>query len=986
MNKFSMLFVSLFCLALLVSSVSATVATIYPVHDGGFSADGSSLTWTALTEMTTAAYVWNNQSGTYNSLEIDAGSSTDRFMNLRRHVFTFRNLSAELGIVSSINSAYLTWTGEGGENLFSGFNGNYVLVAGNPDNPLTLVEGDFDAISRTALSGVNSSTLVSGYKIVLPLNSAGLTFLETPNNGVYNTFYLIYDDDRSQTFSGTWSSGKYAYEFVKALKDANIDNRPKLVIDFESAVAPVASFTPSSWSAPTPANVSFTDTSTNTPTSWFWVFGDGNTSTVQNPYHIYESAGVYYANLTATNAGGSNTSGLHTITIGDAPTGDFTKDVSVGANPLTVNFNGAGFTGTGTLSYFWVFGDGNTSTSVSPTHIYNTGTWYANVTVSNAFGSIETVTQSITVGVPPTVSFTRSPSYGAEPHTVNFVNTGSGGTSWNWSFGDGTYAETRNTSHSYYVATGYDDVYYPTLTTTNAFGSVTSTAVPATNVGVGKPVTANFTVSNNVGLSPLNVTFTKTSLNATWVKYDWENNGTWSAALTSTTGYHVYTIPGNYTVRQEAYNAYNHSFVTKTEIVSVVYPPIIDNIVCNITSGTGAAPPNLNVTFSVAWSGGTPDNFDWYIDGIHTSSINPEVSFSAPGVYLINASISNIYGFDTYNTTYSVLGKPPNIISYSVDHLSGSELSPTSNITFEVGFDTTSYGTPTSILWAFGDGGTSNTNPAHHIFTTSGVFSGTVIASNVWGSDQFNFTYDVPAGLFSTVKWTNEKGSAIGSAYVGDTPSFVFDTNNKGTIPPSGYIQDYFAVEFFKQDISTGNWILQLDTVHFNAMIVGVNTTLYLHDSPFPAGGIYSWKGYADFDGITEGVYKGRLISYNITNTTMYPPIILGSSEIAIVQNPLLVENVGGWADDLGGAGLKLIIALLIVIGFAAAPFIITREFNTYIEVFMIMLGIGVGYFAGLVDLWVVAGLVILASVSIFFMARGGGGGSAEGSEGSEMG
>jgi PKD repeat protein len=77
----------------------------------------------------------------------------------------------------------------------------------------------------------------------------------------------------------------------------------------ESAVAPVAAFsgTPTTGTAPLP--VTFTDASTNVPTSWAWTFGDSDTTnaTMQNPVHTYVSAGTYTVTLTATNAGGSNT-------------------------------------------------------------------------------------------------------------------------------------------------------------------------------------------------------------------------------------------------------------------------------------------------------------------------------------------------------------------------------------------------------------------------------------------------------------------------------------------------------------------------------------------------------------------------------------------------------------------------------------------------------------------------------------------------------
>ena len=53
--------------------------------------------------------------------------------------------------------------------------------------------------------------------------------------------------------------------------------------------------------------VQFTDQSQNTPTSWLWNFGDGQTSTLQNPSHQYTATGSYTVSLSATNANGTTT-------------------------------------------------------------------------------------------------------------------------------------------------------------------------------------------------------------------------------------------------------------------------------------------------------------------------------------------------------------------------------------------------------------------------------------------------------------------------------------------------------------------------------------------------------------------------------------------------------------------------------------------------------------------------------------------------------
>ncbi len=73
---------------------------------------------------------------------------------------------------------------------------------------------------------------------------------------------------------------------------------------FLSGTPPVASFT----NVPTALTVAFTDASTNSPTTWSWDFGDGNTSTLQNPSHSYAGLGSYTACLTVSDSCGTDTS------------------------------------------------------------------------------------------------------------------------------------------------------------------------------------------------------------------------------------------------------------------------------------------------------------------------------------------------------------------------------------------------------------------------------------------------------------------------------------------------------------------------------------------------------------------------------------------------------------------------------------------------------------------------------------------------------
>lgn len=65
---------------------------------------------------------------------------------------------------------------------------------------------------------------------------------------------------------------------------------------------PTAAF---SWSQGLPLTIDFTNGSSG-ETSWLWDFGDGETSTLQNPNHTYPSSGEYTVRLTVTGPGGTD--------------------------------------------------------------------------------------------------------------------------------------------------------------------------------------------------------------------------------------------------------------------------------------------------------------------------------------------------------------------------------------------------------------------------------------------------------------------------------------------------------------------------------------------------------------------------------------------------------------------------------------------------------------------------------------------------------
>jgi PKD repeat protein len=283
------------------------------------------------------------------------------------------------------------------------------------------------------------------------------------------------------------------------------------------ATTPVAAFLSTVESGTAPLTVQFVDSSVNTPTSWVWSFGDGNTSTLQNPSHTYTTEGTYTVTLTVTNAGGSDTmtkARYISVTYAE-PLTSFTSNVTRGPAPLSV-----GFTDTSNntpTSWKWKFGDDATSTDQNPTHKYTEpGTYTVSLTAKNSAGSNTTkMTDYITVtlvGV-PVVSFTADMRSGTIPFTIQFSDTSSNSpTSWLWSFGDGSSSTEKNPSHIYTAA----GTYTVSLTATNEAGNNSHTASNYITANAVKTYTMGTTVpaADETAMTP-DVTATVTAAQTT---------------------------------------------------------------------------------------------------------------------------------------------------------------------------------------------------------------------------------------------------------------------------------------------------------------------------------------------------------------------------------------------------------------------------------------------------------------------------------------
>jgi PKD repeat protein len=148
--------------------------------------------------------------------------------------------------------------------------------------------------------------------------------------------------------------------------------------------------------------VQFTDQSIGNISSWSWDFGDGGTSSEQNPLHTFTAAGSYDVALAVTGPYGTDTEtkAAYVVISDNPPVANFTADPVSGPFPLTVNFTDSSTTPAGSITaWAWDFGDGGTSTEQNPSHTYDAaGTYTVTLTVTGTEGSdSETKADYITV-------------------------------------------------------------------------------------------------------------------------------------------------------------------------------------------------------------------------------------------------------------------------------------------------------------------------------------------------------------------------------------------------------------------------------------------------------------------------------------------------------------------------------------------------------------------------------------------------------------
>lgn len=585
--------------------------------------------------------------------------------------------------------------------------------------------GDYNIQLIVNINGAQGCADTSSVDLhVLPSPNADFTFdannecdsmevnFTNTSTGIISTYN--WDFGNGNTFVGQspptefyTNPGTYSVTLTVANARGCTDSETKQIRVRET---PVANFSVNSVCLNTPATFTDLSTSGGDPiSSYSWSFGDGGTSTQQNPTHLYIAFGTYTVQQIVSNGFCSDTAQIQ-VTVENKPTASFATSPESGCSRLTVNFTNQ--SSANATSFLWNFGDGSSPVFARDTfHTYaNSGDFDTSFVVQmiayTAFGCSDTTRDTVTVFPIPTPSFTSDAVVDCGPVTVNFTNTTVGDSlNYFWNFGDGSgVLNDVSPTHIFENKTLFINNYQVRLVVASQNGCRDTTI---RTVQIYPEPIFTFTSVPDSGCSPLNVTFPSV---VGAVNYQWDfGDGT---GATGPTPMHTFinntTNNQNFTVRLIAQSSFGCMDTTFGNVL--VFP----NPTSNFTIDTNVGCQPLPITFTNNSTGS--NNFYWdFGDG--TSSTNGNANFVKT---FTNTSSSTIFN-DIRLITETVSGCK-DTLQQTVEVHPFIQAAFTSIDTgcspLNVSFTNQSIGAQ-SYMWQFGDGGTSPATSPNHTYTNT---------------------------------------------------------------------------------------------------------------------------------------------------------------------------------------------------------------------------------------------------------------------------
>ncbi|MEI6681501.1 MAG: PKD domain-containing protein [Bacteroidota bacterium] len=665
----------------------------------------------------------------------------------------------------------------------------------------------------------------------------------------------------------------------------------------------------------------FSSASSTTPAgtnivSYAWNFGDGGTSTAQNPQHIFASYGFFSVTLVITNSNGC----IHTVTkqvlVNPKPIADFTFSAASCVG-LPVNFFNQSYVPSGYSSsintWQWNFGDGSTvpvitfpaNPNITHTFAGTATSHIVTLTVTTLQGCISVITKTVTSVPAPLANFSFSSTL-CDNQPVNFTDlsqTNGGGSiqTWAWNFGDAASgvnnsSSVQNPVHQFSAAS--PPSFKVMLTVTNGNGCI---AKDSSMIAINARPTSNFK-ADTACLGSITTFTDQSSASVTSRNWDFGDGQTSSGAGTTIT--HLYGIAGVYTVKLTVSTALGCMKDTTKQVLVLGKPVSLFSYSSPSCAGDSVQFNDLSTT-----PHGYIKTWKWdFNDG------TPVVTINFPANQNVKHKFANGGNFNvklTITTSDNCNSEKISQVQIGFHPMANFNTGPTPCALSQLQFTDLSQtnGGPALTVWAwnFGDpaSGTNNTsstqNPTH-AFTAGGTDTVRLIVTNADGCfDTIKKTvvvYPAPVAKFkadtacmaSLTTFTDQSTTATGTtiiAWAWDFGDPASGANNTSTVqnPTHTYnIQGTYTVHL----VVTNSHQCPKDT----SMVISVNpkpTAMFQYDpacvhagtqftdlSTVPGSSIQKWN-WNFGDGTPHDTIKNPIHTFTTSGTFQVTLVVKNS-------------------------------------------------------------------------------------------------------------
>jgi gliding motility-associated-like protein len=551
------------------------------------------------------------------------------------------------------------------------------------------------------------------------------------------------------------------------------------------AQAPVADFSATPTAGCGPLVVHFTDRSTNGPLFWSWDFGNGVTSSLQNPTVTYGSPGTYTVTLIARNRSGSDAMRkTDYITVYPFPVPRFTSNHTLACAPAAVQFTDQSTPGQGSITaWSWTFGDGNTSNQQNPSNTYAQSGYYdVTLKVTNSGGCTNTasVTRYLRVvsGIQPNFKWNQTSGSCTAPYTLRFVNqsAGPGNLSFNWLLGSGAVPANSTDTNPSGIIYPADGNYSVNLQVSSSLGCTASLQQTVPLIGNNASITGPTSVCVNVPAIFSNSSSPLPSVN-TWYFGD----GTTSDS-TSTTK--TWNATGSYNVKLvNKYTSCADSTIHAVQVINTPAPTFT-------ATPLAACKPPLTVQFT---DHTTPSASTWHWDfgdGSTSSQQNPSHTYTRLGNFTVTLTITTGGSCPgTVTRTSSISIQAPTVtmrnptLGACVDGTATfTSVTPVLDVNSPSGVASYSWNAPGS------DQGSSNNAGPIFTYPDTGTYTITATITTADGCTSLPATAKVMIGNPLTPSFTVPSAPVCGSKPVtfqsttpGNPQNFIWDFGDHGS-------------------------------------------------------------------------------------------------------------------------------------------------------------------------------------------------------------